>query len=236
VRSERPASPRVGLVGGLGPESTIDYYRRLIKAWEREDAHSSPPIVIDSLDSKLVMRLVGRELPALAEYLLESLHRLKGAGATFGAITSNTTHLVFDRLYPLSPIPLISIVETCMEEARRSGLKRLAIFGTRWLMEAPLYPTAARPHGVEIVVPPEPHRTGLHERYVNELVKGDFREETKRGVVGVAERLRDEERIDGVILGGTELPLLMPDPTIADLPVLDTTGLHVKAIMERLRA
>lgn len=228
--------PRVGLVGGLGPESTIDYYRRLIKEWEREDPHSSPPVVIDSLDSKLVMRLVGHELPALTEYLLESLHRLKGAGATFGAITSNTTHLVFDELAPRSPIPLISIVEVCLKEARRSGLKRLAIFGTRWLMQAPLYPGAARPHGIDIVVPPEPHCTWLHERYVGELVKGDFREETKRGVVAVAEQLRDEERIDGVILGGTELPLLIRDATICDLPVLDTTGLHVAAILERLRA
>lgn len=229
-------STRVGLVGGLGPESTIDYYRRLIKEWEREDPHSSPSVVIDSLDSKLVMRLVGRELPALAEYLLESLHRLKGAGATFGAITSNTTHLVFAEVAPRSPIPLISIVEVCLEEARRSGLKRLAIFGTRWLMEAPLYSEAARQHAIDIVVPPEPQRTWLHERYVSELVKGDCREETKRGVVAVAEQLRDEAGIDGVILAGTELPLLIRETTIADLPVLDTTGLHVTAILERLRA
>jgi aspartate racemase len=103
-------------------------------------------------------------------------------------------------------------------------------------MEAPLYPAAAQPHGIDIVVPPEPQRTWLHERYVGELVKGDFRDETRRGVLAMAERLRDEERIDGVILGGTELPLLMRGPTIAGLPALDTTGLHVAAIIERLRA
>ena len=226
----------VGLVGGLGPESTVDYYRRLIKAWQLEDPLSSPSIVIDSLDDKLTMRLVERDRSALADYLLASLHRLKGAGASFGAITSNTTHLVFDTLAPRSPIPLISIVEVCMEEARRLELKRLAIFGTRWTMEAQLYPAAAQPHGIHIVVPPEPHRSWLHERYVGELIKGDFRDETRRGVVAMAERLRDEERIDGVIVGGTELPLLMRGPTIADLPALDTTGLHVAAIIDRLRA
>ena len=225
----------VGLVGGLGPESTIDYYRRLIKAWEREDPLSSPSIVIDSLDVKLARRLVERDLTALTEYILESLGRLYGAGVSFGAITANTPHIVFERLSPRSPIPLISVVEVCMEEARRLGLKRLAIFGTRWTMEAPLYPAAAQPHGIHIAVPPEPQRTWLHERYVGELVKGDFRDETRRGVVAMAERLRDEERIDGVILGGTELPLLMRGPTIADLPALDTTGLHVAAIIERLR-
>lgn len=226
----------VGLVGGLGPESTVDYYRRLIKAWRREEPLSSPSIVIDSLDDNVAMRLVECDRPALIEYILESLHRLKDAGVSFGAITSNTTHLVFDKVAPRSPIPLVTIVEACLAEARRLALKRLAIFGTRWTMEATLYPRVAARHGIDIVVPPEPHRTWLHERYVTELIRGDFRDETRRGVEAIAERLRDREDIDGVILGGTELPLLITSPTIADLPALDTTGLHVAAIIERLRA
>ncbi len=227
---------RVGLVGGLGPEATLDYYRRLIKAWRSEDPLSSPSIVIDSVDDKVAMRLAEHDRPGLTEYLLESLHRLTDARVSFGAITSNTSHLVYDRVAPRSPIPLISIVDVCMAEARRLDLKRLALFGTRFVMEARLYPAAAQPHGIQIVVPPEPHRTWLHERYVGELAKGDFRDETRRGVVAMAERLRDAKGIDGVILGGTELPLLIREPTIADLPVLDTTGLHVAAILERLRA
>lgn len=226
----------MGLVGGLGPESTLDYYRRLIYEWRRDEPLSSPSIVIDSLDDKVAMRLVEHDRPALTEYILESLHRLHGAGVRFGAITSNTTHLVFDKVAKRSPIPLVNIVEVCIEEARRLGLKRLGILGTRWLMQARLYPEAAQRHGIEIVVPPERDRDWMHDRYVNELVKGDLRDETRRGVIALAERLRDAKGIDGVILGGTELPLLMRDPTIADLPVLDTTGLHVAAIIERLRA
>ena len=226
----------MGLVGGLGPESTLDYYRRLIYEWRRDEPLSSPSIVIDSLDDKVAMRLVEHDRPALTEYILESLHRLHGAGVRFGAITSNTTHLVFDKVAKRSPIPLVNIVEVCIEEARRLGLKRLGILGTRWLMQARLYPEAAQRHGIEIVVPPERDRDWMHDRYVNELVKGDLRDETRRGVIALAERLRDAKGIDGIILGGTELPLLMRDPTIADLPVLDTTGLHVAAILERLRA
>ena len=226
----------MGLVGGLGPESTLDYYRRLIYEWRREEPLSSPSIVIDSLDDKVAMRLVEHDRPALTEYILESLHRLHGAGVSFGAITSNTTHLVFDKVAKRSPIPLVNIVEVCIEEARRLGLKRLGILGTRWLMQARLYPEAAQRHGIEIVVPPERDRDWMHDRYVDELVKGDLRDETRRGVVALAERLRDAKGIDGVVLGGTELPLLMRDPTIAGLPVLDTTGLHVAAIIQRLRA
>ena len=235
VGAGRPRLVRVGLVGGLGPEATLDYYRRLINAWRREDSLSSPLIVIDSVDHNVAVRLAEHDRPALTEYILESLHRLHGSGVSFGAITSNMSHLVFDRFAPRSPIPLISIVEVCIAEARRLGLRRLALFGTRFVMEARLYPAAAKPHGIQIVVPPERDRAWLHERYVGELVQGEFRDETRRGVVAVAERLRDAKGIDGVILGGTELPLLIREPTIADVPVLDTTGLHVEAIIRRLR-
>src|SRR5687768_4453135 len=155
---------RVRLVGGLGPQANLDYYRRLITAWECEDPLSSPLIVLDSVDDKIALRLAEHDRPALAEYILESLHRLHGARANFGAITSNTSHLVFDRVAKRSPVPLINIVEVCIAEARRLGLKRLAIFGTRFVMEARLYPAAAQPHGIQIVVPPEPQRTWLHER------------------------------------------------------------------------
>ena len=225
----------VGLVGGLGPEATIDYYRRLITAWRREDPLSSPSIVIDSLDSKVVLRLIDRDLPTLSEYIFESVQRLHRAGVSFGVITSNTTHLVFDMVSARSPIPLLSIIDVCVAEARRLGLKRLGLLGTRSIMTAPLYPGAARPHGIDIVIPHEPDRTWMHDRYVGELVNGDFRDETRRGVEAIVERLRDKERIDGVILGGTELPLLMTDPTIAGLPALNVTALHVAAIIDRLR-
>ena len=227
--------PIVGLVGGIGPEATIDYYRRLITAWQREDPLSSPSMVIDSLDSKVVLRLVDRDLPALSDYIVESVQRLHRAGVDFGVITSNTTHLVFDTVAPRSPIPLLSIIDVCIAEARRLKLKRLGLLGTRSIAMAPLYPSAARPYGIEIVAPPVPDRSWMHDRYVGELVKGDFRDETRREVVAMVERLRDREGIDGVILGGTELPLLMTEPTIAGLPALNTTALHVAAIIARLR-
>ena len=76
----------------------------------------------------------------------------------------------------------------------------------------------------------------MHQRYIGQLLKGDFREDTRREIIALVERLRDTEGIEGVILGGTELPLLLPGPVIAGLPALDTTALHVAAIVERLRS
>jgi aspartate racemase len=226
----------VGLVGGLGPESTIDYYRRILEAWALEDASSAPSIVIDSLDVRRALHLVAGDRPALTEYLLASLRRLAGAGVDFIAMTANTPHIVFDELAARSPVRLLSIVEVCADEARRRGLRRLALLGTRFTMEAGFYPEVFTRRGVAVVTPGDADRAWVHERYVGQLLEGDFRDNTRERFVSLVARLRDEERIDGVILGGTELPLLLRTPLIAGLPALDTTALHVAAIVRRLRS
>jgi aspartate racemase len=226
----------VGIVGGLGPESTIDYYRRILEAWDRDDPSTAPSIVIDSLDVQLALRLVERDRPALIEYLVASVRRLAGAGVDFVAMTANTPHIVFDDIAARSPVPLLSIVEVCAQEARRRGLRRLALLGTRFTMEGPFYPAVCARYGIVAVPPHETDRAWIHQRYVGELLKGEFRDETRREVIAVVSRLRAEESIDGVILGGTELPLLVSTPVIADVPALDTTALHVAAIVKRLRS
>ena len=225
----------VGLIGGLGPESTIDYYRRILAAWQREDPSTAPSIVIDSLDVQRGLRLVESDRSALTEYLLASVRRLAGAGVDFAAMTANTPHIVFDEVAARSPVALVSIVEVCVQEAERRGLARLGLLGTRFTMEGPFYPAVCTRHGIALVPPKAPDRAWVHERYVGQLLKGEFRDDTRQEFTSLVARLRDEEGIDGIILGGTELPLLLPSPVIADVPALDTTALHVAAIVERLR-
>jgi aspartate racemase len=227
---------RVGLVGGLGPESTIDYYRRILAAWGRLERGSSPAIVIDSLDVQVGLRLVAQDRAALTDYLHDSIVRLANADVDFVAITANTGHVVFDELVRRSPVPLLSIVDPCVFEATRRGLRRLALLGTRFTMEASFYPNTAARHGIEVVAPSEADREWIHARYVGELLKGDFRDETREGFVSLIARLRDAHRLDGVILAGTELPLLLRQAEVAGLPVLDTTALHVDAIVTRLHS
>ena len=225
----------VGIVGGLGRESTIDYYRRILDAWARHDPSTAPSIVIDSLDVQRGLYLAEHDCAALTEYLLASLRRLAGAGVDFAAITANTPHLVFDELAGRSPVPLLSIVEVCAHEARERGLRRLGLLGTRFTMEGAFYPAVCARYGVAVVSPREADRDWIHERYVGELLRGEFREDTRQGFIAHVSRLRSEESIDGVILGGTELPLLLRAPVIAEVPALDTTALHVSAIVRRLR-
>lgn len=227
---------RVGLVGGLGPESTIDYYRRILEGWAALAPGTSPEIVIDSLDVGRALALVASDRAALIEYLSASIERLAGAHADFIAMTANTPHIVYDELAARSPVPLLSIVETCAAEADRRGLRQLLLLGTRFTMEAPFYPEVFARSGLAVVVPDEEDRAWIHARYVGELLVGDFRDETRRGLVARVEKLRDTGSLDGVILGGTELPLLLGAPTVAGLPALDTTALHVDAIVARLHS
>ncbi|HEY6195596.1 MAG TPA: amino acid racemase [Candidatus Eisenbacteria bacterium] len=224
----------VGLVGGLGPESTIDYYRRILERWERERPGSAPSIVIDSLDVQMGLRLVQHDRAGLLAYLRASLERLVGAGVSFAALTANTPHLVFDDLAAGSPVPLISIVETCAGEARRRGFTRLLLLGTRFTMEGAFFPTVFGRHGLSLVPLERADVAWVHERYVGELLKGDFRDETRQRFVELVDRVRRESGIEAVILGGTELPLLLRATEIGGVPLLDTTALHVDAIVARL--
>ncbi|HMH25229.1 MAG TPA: amino acid racemase [Gemmatimonadaceae bacterium] len=225
----------LGIVGGLGPESTIDYYRRILEEWKRDDPSSTPSIIIDSLDVNRGLYLVEHDRPGMIEYLSGSIARLAAGGADFAAMAANTPHVVFGDLVARSPIPLVSIVEACAEEARRRDLRRLGLLGTRFTMEGSFYPDVFARRGMAIVAPNDKERVWIHDRYVGQLLKGEFRDETRDGVKSVVRRLREEENIDGVILGGTELTLLLSDATVEGIPALDTTALHVAAIVERLR-
>ena len=225
----------LGIVGGLGPESTIDYYRRILQEWRRDDPSSSPSIIIDSLDVDRGLALVEHDRAGLIEYLSASLSRLAAAGADFVAMAANTPHVVFDDLVARSRIPMVSIVEACAEEAQRRELRRVGLLGTRFTMAGSFYPNVFARHGIAVVSPSVAEQTWIHDRYIGQLLKGDFRNETRDEVVSIIRRLREDETIDGIILGGTELTLLLSAPVVADIPALDTTALHVAAIVKRLR-
>jgi aspartate racemase len=230
------ATARVGLLGGLGAESTIDYYRRVLAVWQETRPESFPEITIDSLDVNRGIELVRNDRKALAEYLLGSIGRLSRAGCTFVAMAANTPHVVFDDLVARSPVPLLSIVETCAEEGQRLAVRRLGLLGTGFTMESSMYPDVFRRFRMDVFTPDTPGRAWLHERYLGELLKGVFRDDTRDGVRRLVDEMVARDRIDAVVLAGTELPLLIRAETISGLPMLDTTELHVRAIVRRLQA
>jgi len=226
----------IGMIGGTGPESTIDYYRLFIATYqERKPDGSYPLLLINSIDLTKLLKLVSaNDLAALTTYLLQEIHRLAQAGATMGLLASNTPHIVFDDLQQVSPIPLISIVETTCQAAISQHLKRVDLFGTRFTMQGGFYQKVFAREGIDLVVPEMADQEYIHTRYMTELVKGVFRAETRECFVAIARRLREQRGIEGLILGGTELPLLLRDASGVDMPLLDTARLHVERAVSEL--
>jgi aspartate racemase len=224
-----------GIIGGTGPESTIDYYQQIITLYRAQRPDGSyPPMLIDSIDLKRAVDLVtANDLAGLAAYLVEAFERLARAGADFGLISANTPHIVFDEVRRRSPIPLISIVEASCREAQALGLNKLALLGTRFTMTVGFYQKVFSGQGIALAVPGEAERAWVHEKYMGELVEGIFLPATRAGFLKVMEGLKQREGIQGVILGGTELPLLLRDADCG-LPLLDTTRIHVQEIVAQM--
>jgi aspartate racemase len=227
----------LGIVGGIAPESTIDYYRLLVASYrEQQRDNSYPSILINSVDVNRVLGLVaGGRLDELAGYLGEAIDRLARGGADFGLLASNTPHIVFDQLSRISPIPLLSIVEAASEATAELGLTTVGILGTRFTMEGRFYPEVFARRGIAVRPPPPGDLTYVHEKYVTELVDGNFRPETRAGVLQVIARLKSEGA-EGVVLAGTELPLLLRGAPDMGVSFLDTTRIHVRRAVAELLA
>ncbi len=226
----------LGIIGGLGPESTIDYYGRIIALYrERTGDGSYPQFIINSINMKKGLDFINADnLAGMAEYLLEEIGRLAQAGATFGLISANTPHIVFDEVASKSPIPLISIVEATCAAAKARKLKRLALFGTRYTMQATFYPKVFSQERIELLLPDPDDQNYIHDKYLDELVAGKFLPETRTGLLAIVDRIKADSDIDGVILAGTELPLILRNSEHNGIPFLDTTEIHCEAAVTEM--
>lgn len=227
----------LGIIGGIGPESTIAYYRQVVALYrQRKKDGSYPQIIINSIDMKKMLDLIeANELVELTDYLSGEVRKLASAGADFGLLASNTPHIIFDELSNQSPIPLLSIVEAALAETKKLGLKRVGLFGTRFTMQGRFYGDVFSREGVTLIVPDVEEQIYIHDRYMSELVNGVFLSETRERLLAIVDRLKAQENIEGLILGGTELPLILREETYGGIPFLDTTRIHVgRAVAQML--
>jgi aspartate racemase len=226
----------LGIIGGLGPESTIDYYGMIIALYrERTGDGGYPQFIINSINMKKGLDFMdANNLTGMADYLVEEIGKLARAGATFGLISANTPHIVFEEVASKSPIPLISIVETACAAAKARKLKRLALFGTRYTMQATFYPRVFSREGIDLLVPDPEDQDYIHDKYLNELVSGKFLPQTRAGLLAIVDRMKAKSDINGVILAGTELPLILRDAEYNGVRLLNTTEIHCEAAVTEM--
>lgn len=225
----------LGIIGGTGPESTIEYYRAIIAKYrERVTDGSYPPMVITSIDVKTVLGLAAtNELPRLAAMLAAEVDRLARAGAEVALFAANTPHIVFDEVRRVSPIPLISIVEETRDAALRHNVRTAALLGTRFTMTGSFYQQVFTPAGITIVVPDEDEQRYVHDKYVTELMSGTIVAETKAEILRIIAGMHERSGIEAVIVGGTELSLIREDEYDGVI-VLDTTRIHVESAVRAM--
>ena len=215
----------IGIVGGIGPESTIDYYRLLVGAGHMR-------IIINSVAVQDLLEMMMKgDTSGVADYLVEAVEQLALAGADVGLIAANTPHIAFDEVQRRSRIPLVSIIEATAEHVQAQGMTRVGLLGTRFTMNGRFYPDVFARRGLSLVVPATADLEYVHEKYLGEFLKNEFRPETRDGVLGVIERMQRDSGVEAVILGGTELPILLRTESHNGVALLDTTKIHAAAVL-----
>ena len=226
---------KLGLVGGMGPESTIPYYHDIVYGVQEALGESIfPELSIESVNVFEILRLCKeKQYDKLTEYLLGAINNLAKSGADFAALSANTPHIVFDKLKEQSPIPLISIIEATCEEAKLRGLKKIGLLGTIFTMTGEFFKAPFERNGIQIIVPTESEIELVNDKISTELELGIVKEETLLSFQKVISRMKDEDGIEAIVLGCTELPLLLNDE-VSPVPCLDTMQIHIRSIIKTI--
>jgi len=223
---------KIGIIGGLSAESSVEYYKILIKEYnKRVGGASSPLLIIDSLDLGEVVGLMKEDnWDEVYRIILQSAVNLEKAGAEIIIIATNTVHKVFDRVEKEIKTPMISILDVTAKSAKSLNLHKVGLLGTIFTMQSDFYPKVFQKYGIDIIVPNQKDQEFVNKVIFDELTYHILTPESKKGYLKVIERLR-EEGAEGVILGCTEIPLLIQQEN-SPIPVFDTTTIHALAALE----
>jgi len=224
---------KIGIIGGIGPESTVDYYKLIIGAFHEKQADSGyPEIIIYSADLSGLMKILeAGNWKNLADWLVEKVFALHNAGAEFAVIGANTPHIVFQEVSSRSPIPMLSIIEETRKKAQSSGFKRLGLMGTKFTMESDFFKRPFVESGMSVVVPEKEDRELIHHRLFSEIELGIIKDSTREELLSIVKKMIDRHSIDALILGCTELPLILSKDEFG-IPFLNTTAIHAESIVK----
>ncbi len=224
---------KIGIVGGLSAESTIEYYKILIREYNKQmGGASSPLLVIDSLNLEIVRNLMANNnWGEVYSTILSSVRNLEKAGAGIIIIATNTIHKIYDQLTNVIKTPIISIMDATAETIKKKKLKRVGLLGTIFTMRDDFYPLAFTKYDLEIIAPSERDQEYINKVIWEELTHHILKEESRKRYLEVINRLQ-AEGAEGVILGCTEIPLLIKQED-CNIPVFDTTTIHALAVLKK---
>lgn len=226
---------KLGLIGGTGPESTLLYYRKFVyEANRRVGDTFLPNLTIESINAFDVLDMCARnDHQALTNYLAKAVNNLVAAGAEIVALTGNTPHIVFNELQACVPVPLVSIIEATCKEVQAQGLKKVGLLGTGVTMRADFFKQPFIQAGIGIIVPQADEINYIADKIYDELERGVINPQTREQFIAIIQRMAQDDGIEAIILGCTELPLLFAD-TALPVKTLDTVDIHIDMLFEAL--
>ena len=224
---------KIGLVGGTGPESTLMYYKELNSRIDAlTEGSAMPDVAIESVNFRKAWGFVERgEYDKLTDYLSEKVECLKAGGAEIISLSAVTMHIVFGQIAAKTNTQLISIPKAVRDEAVARGFKCVGLLGTIFTMEQDYMKKDLEDAGIRVVVPQKDERELIAKRILEELEVGIVKESTLKEFTAIIERMKREDGIEAVILGCTELPLLLNKD---NCPVycLDSVEIHLNKLVE----
>lgn len=222
---------KIGLLGGMSPESTVEYYLHITRAYtSRFGDYNYPEIIIYSVSFQPYVDWQHQERwDQVAQGLGAAAHCLEAAGADFIVIATNTMHLVLDQIQAHVRIPILSLLDVVANAIQGQGLRTVGLLGTKFTMEKSFYHQALARQGVAVLVPSADERRYINEVIYKELVAGTIHAESRAGFIQVIQNLV-QQGAEGIILGCTEIPLLVTQAHVA-VPLFDSTRLHAEAAL-----
>lgn len=224
---------KIGLIGGTGPESTLMYYKELNSKIDRmTESKAMPEIAIESVNFRKAWDMVVTEdYDNLAEYLSDKVNALKETGSEVIALTAVTMHIVFEKVKEKTGVALISIPMAVCNEVKARGYKKIGLLGTIFTMEQDYMKKDFLQAGIDVIVPGENDRKLVAQRIFEELEVGIVKESTLKEFNDIILKMKTEQGIEAVILGCTELPLLLNDDNCV-LPCLDSVAIHIDELIK----
>lgn len=225
---------QIGIIGGLGPESTVEYYQSIIKKYQekKDSLKVLPELYINSINMYNIFKYISEErMDELIEYLGNAARKLELLDVDGIIIAANTPHLVFEEVQKQVEVPMLSIVDATVEAAESQGAESIGLLGTKFTMEQDFFKKPFTEKGKNIYVPDESTQQYLHEKIVSELENGIVNPETKKEFERITRKMVEQHKLDTVILGCTELPMILSEKDFS-IPLLDTMQVHVDKVVD----